>query len=164
MDWDQQAIVGQLVTGVATLAVAVFLSSQLRMQHRDSERRFAFANETKQQDLLASWYSDESAANFVWKGSNAFESLSPAETNRYRMMYQQMYLHQLNAWRLKRDGDDLRRWRLQWSNILREPGQRRYFEQWGRNNLALATTVMDIATAVHQELESQATKRRSAHA
>ena len=95
MEWDQLAIVGQLVTGVATLAVAVFLASQLRMQHRDSERSFAFANETKQQDLLASWYSDESAANLVWKGSNAFESLSPAETNRYRLMYQQMYLHQL---------------------------------------------------------------------
>jgi len=156
MEWDQLAIAGQLVTGVATLAVAVFLSSQLRMQHRDSERSFAFANETKQQDLLASWYSDESAANLVWKGSNAFESLSPAETNRYRLMYQQMYLHQLNAWRLKRDGDDLRRWRLQWSNILAEPGQRRYFEQWGRNILALEPSLLDFATAVHQELESQA--------
>ena len=63
MDWDQIATVAQLVTGAATLAVAGFLSSQLRIQHRDSERDFAFANETKQQDLVASYYSDESAAN-----------------------------------------------------------------------------------------------------
>ena len=54
MGWDQLAIVAQLLTGVATLAVAVFLASQVRVQHRDSERSFAFANETKQQDLLAS--------------------------------------------------------------------------------------------------------------
>ena len=156
MGWDQVAIVAQLLTGVATLAVAVFLASQVRVQHRDSERSFAFANETKQQDLLASWYSDESAANLVWKGSNAFESLSPAEVNRYRMMYQQMYLHQLNSWRLKRDGDELTRWRLQWSSILREPGQRRYFENWGRNILALEPTLLEFATGVYEELESQA--------
>ena len=156
MGWDQVAIVAQLLTGVATLAVAVFLASQVRVQHRDSERSFAFANETKQQDLLASWYSDESAAILVWKGANAFESLAPAEVNRYKMMYQQMYLHQLNSWRLKRDGDELTRWRLQWSNILREPGQRRYFETWGRNILALEPTLLEFATGVYEELESQA--------
>ena len=113
MGWDQLATVAQLVTGIATLAVAVLLVSQLKVQHRDSERDFAFANETKQQDLVASWYSDESASNLLWKAFNSYESLAPEEVHRFRLMYQQMYLHQLNAWRLKRDGDDLRRWRLQ---------------------------------------------------
>ena len=108
MNWDQTATLAQLVTGAATLAVAVFLWNQLKVQHRDSERDFAFANQTKQQDLLASWYSDESASNLLWKAYNSYESLSPEEVHRFRMMYQQMYLHQLNAWRLRRDGDDLR--------------------------------------------------------
>ena len=108
MSWDQIATLAQLVTGAATLAVAIFLWSQLKVQHRDSERDFAFANETKQQDLFASWYSDESACNLLWKAYNSYESLSPEEVHRFRLMYQQMYLHQLNAWRLKRDGDDLR--------------------------------------------------------
>jgi hypothetical protein len=156
MDWDQLAIVGQLVTGAATLAVAVFLSSQLRIQHRDSERDFAFANETKQQDLLASYYSDESAANLLWKASNAYESLSPLELNRFRLMYQQMYLHQLNSWRLKRDGDDLRRWRLQWSRILAAPGQRRYLEEWGRPILELDPELLEFVDEIYQELENQA--------
>ena len=109
MGWDQVAIVAQLLTGVATLAVAVFLASQVRVQHRDSERSFAFANETKLLDFLSAWYYAESSAILLWNVSNAFESLSPAEVNRYRMMYQQMYLHQLNSWRLKRDGDELTR-------------------------------------------------------
>ena len=137
MGWDQLATVAQLVTGIATLAVAVLLVSQLKVQHRDSERDFAFANETKQQDLIASWYSDESGSNLLWKASHSYESLAPEEVHRFRLMYQQMYLHQLNAWRLKRDGDDLRRWRLQWERILGSAGQRRYLEDWGRPILEL---------------------------
>ena len=156
MGWDQIATVAQLVTGIATLAVAVLLVSQLKVQHRDSERDFAFANETKQQDLIASWYSDESASNLLWKAYNSYEALAPEEVHRFRLMYQQMYLHQLNAWRLKRDGDDLRRWRLQWERILGSPGQRRYLEDWGRPILELDQSLWDFVEEIYQELESQA--------
>ena len=156
MGWDQIATVAQLVTGIATLAVAVLLVSQLKVQHRDSERDFAFANETKQQDLIASWYSDESASNLLWKAYNSYEALAPEEVHRFRLMYQQMYLHQLNAWRLKRDGDDLRRWRLQWERILGSPGQRRYLEDWGRPILELDQSLCEFVEEIYQELELQA--------
>ena len=156
MGWDQIATLAQLVTGIATLAVAVLLVSQLKVQHRDSERDFAFANETKQQDLVASWYSDESASNLLWKAFNSYESLAPEEELRFRLMYQQMYLHQLNAWRLKRDGDDLRRWRLQWERILGSAGQRRYLEDWGRPILELDQSLCEFVEKIYQELENQA--------
>ena len=156
MGWDQLATLAQLVTGIATLAVAVLLVSQLKVQHRDSERDFAFANETKQQDLVASWYSDESASNLLWKAFNSYESLAPEEELRFRLMYQQMYLHQLNAWRLKRDGDDLRRWRLQWERILASAGQRRYLEDWGRPILELDQSLCEFVEEIYQELESRA--------
>ena len=156
MGWDQIATLAQLVTGIATLAVAVLLVSQLKVQHRDSERDFAFANETKQQDLIASWYSDESGSNLLWKAYNSYEALAPEEVHRFRLMYQQMYLHQLNAWRLKRDGDDLRRWRLQWERILGSAGQRRYLEDWGRPILELDQSLCEFVEEIYQELESQA--------
>ena len=156
MGWDELAIVSSLVTGAATLLVAVFLWNQLKVQHRDSERDFAFANETKQQDLFASWYSDESASNLLWKAYNSYESLAPEEVHRFRLMYQQMYLHQLNAWRLKRDGDDLRRWRLQWERILASAGQRRYLEDWGRPILELDQSLCEFVEEIYQELESRA--------
>ena len=156
MGWDELAIVSSLVTGAATLLVAVFLWNQLKVQHRDSERDFAFANETKQQDLFASWYSDESASNLLWKAYNSYESLAPEEVHRFRLMYQQMYLHQLNAWRLKRDGDDLRRWRLQWERILGSAGQRRYLEEWGRPILELDQSLCEFVEKIYQELENQA--------
>ncbi|HAY66006.1 MAG TPA: hypothetical protein DCY36_08245 [Acidimicrobiaceae bacterium] len=156
MGWDELATLAQLVTGAATLLVAVFLWNQLKVQHRDSERDFAFANETKQQDLIASWYSDESCSNLLWKAYNSYEALAPEEVHRFRLMYQQMYLHQLNAWRLKRDGDDLRRWRLQWERILGSPGQRRYLEDWGRPILELDQSLCEFVEEIYQELESQA--------
>ena len=156
MGWDELATLAQLVTGAATLLVAVFLWNQLKVQHRDSERAFAFANETKQQDLLASYYSDESASNLLWKANHSYESLAPEELNRFRLMYQQMYLHQLNSWRLKRDGDDLRRWRLQWERILATPGQRRYLEDFGRPLLELDVGLSEFVEEIYQELESQA--------
>ena len=156
MGWDELATVSSLVTGAATLLVAVFLWNQLKVQHRDSERDFAFANETKQQDLFASWYSDESASNLLWKAYNSYESLAPEEVQRFRLMYQQMYLHQLNAWRLKRDGDDLRRWHLQWERILASAGQRRYLEDWGRPILELDQSLCEFVEKTYQELENQA--------
>ena len=52
MDWDQLATVAQLVTGVATLAVAVLLVSQLRQQHRDSEREILYTSQGRMQDLM----------------------------------------------------------------------------------------------------------------
>ena len=82
MGWDELAIMSSLVTGVATLGVAVFLSVQLRLQHKDSERlhldserQFAFLNENRQQELFISYYETESAANVFWKGASDFESL-----------------------------------------------------------------------------------------
>ena len=78
------------------------------------------------------------------------------ELTRFRMMYQQMYLHQLNSWRLKRDGDDLRRWRLQWERILASPGQRRYLEDWGRPIVELDPELLEFVEEIYQELESQA--------
>ena len=70
-------------------------------------------------------------------------------------MYQQMYLHQLNAWRLRRDGDELRRWRLQWERILGSPGQRRYLEEFGRPIVELDAGLSKFVEGIYQELESQ---------
>ena len=156
MDWDQLAIVGQLVTGVATLAVAVFLWKQLKVQHRDSEREFAFANETKQQDLIISFYTDESTADLMWEAASDWDSLSPTELHRFRWLQSQTYLHQLNAWRLKRDGDDHSRFRNQWTQMLEHPGQRRFHEKWGRRLTERDPKMSEMVEEIYHELENQA--------
>ena len=163
MGWDELAIVSSLVTGIATLGVAVFLSVQLRVQHKDSERlhldserQFAFLNENRQQELFISYYETESAANLFWKGASDFDSLTEAEENRYRMMMHSMYFHLVNAWKLERDGGDFRRLRASWEATLRHPGQRRMYEKTGRTLLARDPDITEFVEEIYSELESQA--------
>ena len=77
MDWDQLATVAQLVTGAATLAVAIFLAVQLRLQredadraHLDSVRNFDFGNEELLQDLVLTIVGDESTSELYWKAAS----------------------------------------------------------------------------------------------
>jgi|TARA_B110000014_G_C19860519_1_gene445765 hypothetical protein len=163
MGWDELAIASSLVTGIATLGVALFLSVQLRVQHKDSERlhldserQFAFLNENRQQELFISYYSDESTANLFWKGASDFDALTEAEENRYRMMLHSMYFHLVNAWKLERDGSDLRRLRSSWEATLRHPGQRRIYEKSGRSLLSRDPEIVEFVEEIYNELESQA--------
>ena len=156
MDWDQLATVAQLVTGAATLAVAVFLWNQLKVQHRDSERDFVHAVEGRQQDLTTALYCDDGTAKVAWKAASDWSSLSPEEKNRIRFIYQMFYMHIWNGWRLKRDGDDVERFKVQWGQILEYPGQRRFYEERGREFLMRDPSLLELVEGVYQELESQA--------
>ena len=163
MDWDQLATVAQLVTGAATLAVAIFLAVQLRLQredadraHLDSVRNFDFGNEELLQDLVLTIVGDESTSELYWKAAFDWESLSPVEVQRFRWLQQAAYLNVWSAWMRKRDGDSHYRFRNQWSLLLEHPGQRRFHEKWGRNISQRDPVFSQIAEEVYEELESQA--------
>ena len=156
MDWDQLVTVSQLVSGVATLAVAIFLWNQLKVQHRDSERDFVHAVEGRQQDLNMSIFADETTAKLHWKAASDWLSLSPEEKNRIRFLWQSLYLHVWNGWRLKRDGDNLERFKLQWTQLLEYPGMRHFFEERGRELLQKDPSILELAEEVYRDLEEQA--------
>ena len=156
MGWDELAIVSSLVTGAATLLVAVFLWNQLKVQHRDSERDFAFANENRQQNMALGLFGDEATAQLHWKASTQWDELTGEETNRFRFLQQQLYLMLWNAWRLKRDGDSLDRFKVQWGQLLENPGQRRFYEKWGRDICSRDSSFLECAEGVYRDLESQA--------
>ena len=155
MDWEQLTIIAQIVTGVATLAVAAFLASQLRIQHKDSERDFAFAFENRQQEMIFSVFGDEATGKLWWKGSSDWDSLSDEEMNRFRFIFQQFYLQGWTNWRLKRDGDNLDRYRVQWGQILERSGHRRFYEAYGRDLLKRDQSLLNFAENVYQEFESE---------
>jgi len=58
MEWEQLAIIAQIVTGIATLAVAMFLASQLRQQHRDSVMSLRLTIGTQVDDMNRSMYTN----------------------------------------------------------------------------------------------------------
>jgi len=153
MEWEQVTIIAQIVTGAATLAVAVFLASQLRVQHKDSERDFAFAFENRQQALTVSIFADESTRKLYWKALYDWDSLTPEELTSFRFLYEQFYLGSWTAWRLRRDGDNLDRFRHQWKRLLEQSGQRRFYEIYGRDILQRDQSLLNLAESVYQELE-----------
>ena len=155
MDWEQLTIITQIVTGIATLAVAAFLASQLRIQHKDSERDFAFAFENRQQEMIFSVFGDEATGKLWWKASSDWDSLSGEEMNRFRFMFQQFYLANWTNWRLKRDGDNLDRYRMQWSQTLETSRLRRFYEAYGRDILKRDQSLLSFAENVYQELEAE---------
>ena len=155
MDWEQVTIIAQIATGIATLAVAVFLASQLRIQHKDSERDFAFAFENRQQDLLMSIFTDDSTSDLYWEATTNWDTLSAKEENRYRGIQQQLYLTIWTSWRLRRDGDNLDRQGAQWRQMLQYSGQRRFYEKYGREILQREPALLNFAENVYQELEAE---------
>jgi hypothetical protein len=155
MDWEQLTIIAQIATGIATLAVAVFLASQLRIQHKDSERDFAFAFENRQQEMVFSVFGDEATGKLWWKGLTEWDSLSGEEMNRFRFIFQQFYLAGWTNWRLKRDGDSLDRYRLQWGQLLEQSGGRRFYETFGRDLLQRDQSLLNLVESLYQELESE---------
>jgi|TARA_B110000263_G_scaffold132285_1_gene114961 hypothetical protein len=155
MDWEQLTIIAQITTGVATLAVATFLASQLRIQHRDSERDFAFAFENRQQDATLSVFGDESTRKLYWKALTDWDSLTGEEMYSFRFIYQQMYLGSWTSWRMRRDGDSLERYQMQWGQLLEYSGQRRFHEVYGRDILKRDQSLLNFVENVYQELESE---------
>ncbi len=155
MDWEQVTIIAQIATGVATLAVAIFLASQLRIQHKDSERDFAFAFENRQQDAILSVYGDESTRKLYWKAATDWDSLTDEEMNSFRFIYQQFYLASWTNWRLRRDGDSLERYRVQWGQLLEYSGLLRFYEVYGRDLLRREPSLQDFAEEIYQGLVSE---------
>ena len=163
MDWDQLATVAQLVTGAATLAVAIFLAVQLRLQredaertHLDSERDFGFRNEEVLQDLVLGVVGDESTSDLYWKAAFDWESLSPTEVQRFRWLQQHLYLNIWYAWQRKRDGEDNSGFQYQMSLLLEHPGQRRFHEQWGRKMLPGKSMFTELVEEIYEEMEARA--------
>ena len=97
MDWDQLATLAQLVTGVATLGVAVLLVSQLRQQHRDAEREILYTSQGRAQELMRAVMTSDFGP--IWtKGGQDFDSLNPVEKEQYRAFgYSLLTLLSVNA-------------------------------------------------------------------
>ena len=67
-----------------------------------------------------------------------------------------MYIWMWNAWRVKRDGEGLERFKSLREQMLEFPGQRRFHEKWGRRLLTRDPSMFALVEEAYEELESQA--------
>ena len=137
MDWDQLATVAQLVTGAATLGVAVLLVSQLRQQHRDAEREILYTSQGRMQDLWRTIMTSHFGP--IWaRGSQDFDSLNEEEQQQFRALgYSMLTLQSVNA-QSGHEGLDRgveSRLRVQTEGTWKSwPGMAAYYEQYGRSH------------------------------
>ena len=144
MDWDQLATVAQLVTGAATLAVAVFLATQLRIQrqdseraHRDAEREILYAANAQRQDVLHRTL-DPHFGLIYHKGVADFDQLDSEEQLQFRTYCQMSMVTQAVNFRSGHEGLDhgvdsriIAQTRGSWKMY---PGMATYYERYGRSH------------------------------
>ena len=137
MGWDQLATVAQLITGAATLAVAVLLVSQLRQQHRDSEREILYTSQGRMQDLWKNIMTSDFGP--IWaRGSQDFDSLNEEEQQQFRGLgYSMLTLQSVNA-QSGHEGLDrgvASRIEAQTTGSYKQwPGLATYYERYGRSH------------------------------
>lgn len=158
MDWEQLTIIAQVATGAATLAVAIFLASQLRQQHQDAQRELTFASENRQENLLLSAVTEASLAEAIVRGNEDFVSLTPSEKFRVDVIFQQMFLMFGSFFRLGRDGGSTDRLRVQFRIVFERPGMRQYYELRGRVFL-YDDVLREVADSVFENIAGRPVER-----
>jgi len=138
MDWEQLTIIAQIATGVATLAVAVFLASQLRQQHRDAEREILYTSNQQYIEINGAIL-DSEFVNVWRRGTADYDSLSdPDEEMQFRTWNRLSSIFQATNFIAGHDaldrGIDSRIYEQSMAAWVMWPGMATYYERYGRNH------------------------------
>ncbi len=97
VDVEHIALIAQIATGVATLAVALFLANQLRLQRNDSVRESSLRMMSDMTGLVVdSQIMNAEFADIYLRGCEDYESLDKIETHRFNM-FLIMYFNQTSS-------------------------------------------------------------------
>ena len=150
MDWEQLAIIAQIATGVATLALAAFLVRQIALQrqalelahrdseraHKDSERELLYTSNRLYTDIMGRIIDPDFGP--IWRqGRLDFDSLAPDEQIQFQMWCQISHIFQATNFRTGHDGVEREggasrievQNQVAWSNW---PGVATVYERFGR--------------------------------
>ena len=104
---DYITIVAQIATGIATLAVAVFLASQLRLQHKDS----LVATRTDLTSGIAQWIgfmiTDPGFTHVYLREIEGDVALSKEERHRFNVFMVSYFLRIMELWDYDNNSDQV---------------------------------------------------------
>lgn len=127
---DYIAVIAQIATGIATLAVAIFLASQLRLQHRDSEE----STRTQLTSGIVQWIglmiTDPGFTNIYLRGIESDSTLNKEEQHRFNVFMVSYFLRIQQLWDYDEDSSDA----LTYANIMlgTGPGVVDWYHNMGR--------------------------------
>ena len=144
MNFEQITITTQIVTGMSTLLLAVFLLNQLRLQHKDSMMNLRLTIGTQVDDMNRSMYTNRDFANIFLLGCENTGELDKIDQHRFNIFMLQYFAQFKDHWENGNDHENVQRRILQIFGV--GPGVQRFWDEIG-SDLHEATFVQFVETA-----------------
>ena len=119
MDYELVSILSQTATGIATLAVATFLSFQLRLQHQESVASAQAELTNGLGEVVRDIYKDSELTDIYLRGIMEYETLPKEEKHRFNIMLWTYFMQIQQLWETKREKDKVRAY----ANTMLNTGQ-----------------------------------------
>ena len=119
MDYQLVSILAQTATGVATLAVAAFLSFQLRLQRKESVASAQSELTNGLAEIGRDIYKDSELTDIYLRGIVQYEILSKEDKHRFNIMLWSYFMQIQQLWETNYEEDKVR----SYANIILNTGQ-----------------------------------------
>ena len=119
MDYQLVSILAQTATGVATLAVATFLSFQLRLQRKESVASAQSELTNGLAEIGRDIYKDSELTDIYLRGIVQYEILSKEDKHRFNIMLWSYFMQIQQLWETNYEEDKVR----SYANIILNTGQ-----------------------------------------
>ena len=165
-------VIAQIITGLATLIVALVLVFQLRkqneqiniqnkqleLQHKDTERDFITQFDTRFEDIQKNIYSNEDMASIWVRGSLSWENLkNDTERYRYRNIYRQIMRWGLSQYKFEKMGimtinESLKK--RQMRNMIAEKGMAHVYKNYYKPILEVSDVpeMLNLCNELYKEI------------
>ena len=119
MDYELVSILSQTATGVATLAVAAFLSFQLKLQRKESVASAQSELTNGLAEVGRDIYKDSELTDIYLRGITEYETLSKEDKHRFNIMLWSYFMQIQQLWETNHEEDKVK----SYANIMLNTGQ-----------------------------------------
>lgn len=148
--------IAQIVTGIATLVVALILVSQLYQQHKDTEIQLTMDSWQLNQSLILAEISDVDLSKILSKSEEGLDNLTREEEVIFNKWLMLKMGRLSTEWRLGRMSNDPRYYKIHLSNFFSNKGVLEAYENFARQGTIDGTVwkpgFVDIVDEVYARL------------
>ena len=119
MDYELVSILSQTATGIATLAVAAFLSFQLKLQRKESVASAQSELTNGLAEVGRDIYKDSELTDIYLRGITEYETLNKEDTHRFNIMLWSYFMQIQQLWETNHEEDKVK----SYANIMLNTGQ-----------------------------------------
>ncbi|MDG1839899.1 MAG: hypothetical protein P8J64_04070 [Dehalococcoidia bacterium] len=148
--------IAQIVTGIATLVVALILVSQLYQQHKDTEIQLTMDSWQLNQSLILAEINDADLSKILSKSDEGLDNLTREEEVIFNKWLMLKMGRLSTEWRLGRMSNDPRYYKIHLSNFFSNKGVLEAYENFARQGTIDGTVwkpgFVDIVDEVYARL------------